>query len=742
MTMSAVAQATPSIDLSVISKLTNLNEINRLLHETLAKERTVQNNLDQLLTRRGEVERNVLVLNATSSETLELVRADAEQLLSSVQTAREVADQISQRVRVLDIQQVNVENVLNHINVVLDRSKCIHGLQAAMDNSDYEAAVDFFLKFVDLEAKVPSGVQDGDVSQVEQQREVVTEARKRLEGIVDEKLQSAITNRSTRDVMRYVSLYVPLGQGPSVLKTFIAYVKSLVGSQLRSHYEEYSDQLDANKDVDCLGFLTAIFKDCGVAVEENEEFVKKTFGPETVVEMVTGIQEECDTQGTRLLRRFLEHKRVVRTLQEVNSKKGRQGTPGDTGGPDPKKVEPLLGTLVRLCQVSEEYNHFMVDKMRRAVAPAELTPIRETTYYSGAFNLTVKEIIGYYMSLETYYLAESCRLAISMDEVMKEVLTSTVVDDIFFILRRGATRGLATHNLQCVCALVTEVHTLLASTFQGALLSKLQGGAARLMAAAPPVTGAGMGDSLVVPAPGALDHAVMLNNADVSSEYMMKLSEELEALAAEVFSAPDERDRVHTIIRDLTRSSLDFRQLTEKAIDQLADGIMPRLRPALDDVASISYTMSESEYESQQAAVGWVARLVLGVTSQVQWLKPLLTTSNYEALLHHVLDKVAARLDVLLSRKTFNQLGGLQLDKDIRALVMQLSELTTRTVRDKFARLSQMALLLSLESVEEFLDYWVDDSGHTTWRLTSAEAKGILGQRSDFNKEVIASLVL
>jgi hypothetical protein len=53
-----------------------------------------------------------------------------------------------------------------------------------------------------------------------------------------------------------------------------------------------------------------------------------------------------------------------------------------------------------------------------------------------------------------------------------------------------------------------------------------------------------------------------------------------------------------------------------------------------------------------------------------------------------------------------------------------------------------MAIVLSLESVEEFLDYWGDDTGHITWRLTPAEVKGVLGQRSDFNKATISALPL
>ena len=50
------------------------------------------------------------------------------------------------------------------------------------------------------------------------------------------------------------------------------------------------------------------------------------------------------------------------------------------------------------------------------------------------------------------------------------------------------------------------------------------------------------------------------------------------------------------------------------------------------------------------------------------------------------------------------QLGGLQFDKELRALVGYLSSVTTWTIRDKFARLTQMATVLNLEKVSAWLD--------------------------------------
>ena len=45
------------------------------------------------------------------------------------------------------------------------------------------------------------------------------------------------------------------------------------------------------------------------------------------------------------------------------------------------------------------------------------------------------------------------------------------------------------------------------------------------------------------------------------------------------------------------------------------------------------------------------------------------------------------------------KLGGLQFDKELRSLVGYLTAITQWTVRDKFARLTQMATILNMERV-------------------------------------------
>ena len=107
-----------------------------------------------------------------------------------------------------------------------------------------------------------------------------------------------------------------------------------------------------------------------------------------------------------------------------------------------------------------------------------------------------------------------------------------------------------------------------------------------------------------------------------------------------------------------------------------------------------------------------------------------------------VVDGIAQRLEAVLWQRRFNALGALALDRDLRTLLSGLSGIAPRTVRDKFARLSQLCSCVNLEEPEDVLDMWGDNAGALHWRLTPAEVRRALGLRLEFRQEAIVSLRL
>ena len=76
----------------------------------------------------------------------------------------------------------------------------------------------------------------------------------------------------------------------------------------------------------------------------------------------------------------------------------------------------------------------------------------------------------------------------------------------------------------------------------------------------------------------------------------------------------------------------------------------------------------------------------------------------------------------------------------VRALSSFLTSVTTWTIRDKFARLSQMAALLNLETLGEVTE--VGAGMGREGRLSTGEVRTLLGLRIDFKPEEIKKLRL
>jgi hypothetical protein len=68
-----------------------------ITQETISHERTIDAELEDMLAARGELERELVELHA-SSEVLELVKADAETMVSSIASTCELAQSVSQKV--------------------------------------------------------------------------------------------------------------------------------------------------------------------------------------------------------------------------------------------------------------------------------------------------------------------------------------------------------------------------------------------------------------------------------------------------------------------------------------------------------------------------------------------------------------------------------------------------------------------------------------------------------------------
>lgn len=77
----------------------------------------------------------------------------------------------------------------------------------------------------------------------------------------------------------------------------------------------------------------------------------------------------------------------------------------------------------------------------------------------------------------------------------------------------------------------------------------------------------------------------------------------------------------------------------------IPDGCNSCCRPMLDEAASASYELTEAEYAANEVEDTWVQKLLGSMVAVLQWLQPLLTPSNYDALVASILEKVPSLME-------------------------------------------------------------------------------------------------
>lgn len=723
---SSVIFGTPEA-LDQVRKLTDVGAMTRLLHECIAYQRSLDLGLDSLLSQRSDLDRQLSALQK-SADVLHIVKADSNHLLSNVCSTSQLADHVSAKVRQLDLAQSRVSDTLLRVDSIVQRSHCLDGVQKALLSEDFESAANYVQTFLQIDSKLKDSASD--------QREQLLASKKQLQGIVRKRLSAAIDHQNHDSVIRFIKLYPPLGLEEEGLQAYVNYLRRVIAMRSRMEFDQLMELMDQPlpnpTQLNFVACLTNLFKDIVMAIEGNDEILRNLCGEDGIVYAICELQEECDSRGSMIINKYMEHRKFAKLTSEINSYKSNLLSVG-AEGPDPREIELYLEEILSLTLLGEDYTEYMVSKIRglSSVDP-ELGPRATKAFRSGNFSRVVQDITGYYVILEGFFMVENVRKAIRIDEHVLDSLTTSMVDDVFYVLQNCCRRSISTSNINSVIAILSNAMSLLSGEYNDALQQKMR----------EPNLGAKLflGGSAVQKT--GTEIATALNNMDVSSEYALKLRHEIDEQCAEVFTAPGDRERVKSCLSELNEMSNTFKRALSIAMDQLVATITPRIRPILDNVATISYELSEAEYADNEVNDPWVQRLLHSVETNVAWLQPLMTVNNYDTLVHLVLDFIVKRLEVIMMQKRFSQLGGLQLDRDARALVSHFSTMTQRTVRDKFARITQMATILNLEKVSEILDFWGENSGPMTWRLTPAEVRRVLGLRVDFKPEAIAALKL
>ena len=355
-------------------------------------------------------------------------------------------------------------------------------------------------------------------------------------------------------------------------------------------------------------------------------------------------------------------------------------------------------------------------------------------------------------------------------------LTSTVVDDVFFILKKCTERAFSTYSAQAACALVNHINALLEREYHDALeavfvhyerlyqpankrpvfqpANSSGGESSRASGLVQLLTSAAQtGAMLNVQQRKASDDSRLLvtaNNLQVSVEHVAVLRQHLTAEFEEMAANDPQASGAR---RDMMRACLDELQHTQsklsalhgRCLQLLVNVLTVRLKSYLSLYGSTGYEMSEHEYIEHEHNDVFVQQLTDAITRDILPLRAALTDRNFTLLLQHTLVYLAGKMEQLTLRKRFTLWGALQLDRDVRQLTSYMSGVRGSEdvgVRERLMRMAQVCQVLGVEKVGEMREMWGEGGEGGMWRLHEGEVRKVLALRTEFTAKEIAALTL
>ncbi|KAM9860635.1 conserved oligomeric Golgi complex subunit 4 [Aulostomus maculatus] len=755
-----------TVTMEAISALTELEDLERVYQQLCAEESEVEAELDRLVGQEGAIHTKMLALQRMGPN-LQLIGGDASQLSGMIAFTCSLAENVSRKVRQLDLAKTRLYNVIQRADDILDLKFCTDGVQTALRNEDYEQAAAHIHRYLSLDQSVIELSRQGEESStVDASLVMLQEAEQKLKVIVAEKLDEAVAAVDLAQVERFFKIFPLLGLHQQGLSRFGQYLCSQLASKAEENLLLATGGDLGEKRAALIFADTLILLLEGIArvVETHQPIVETYYGPGHLYTLITHLQQECDQQAHKIVDKFIQQRAYHSKFQIVQSSMIKS-VPGERM--EPRELDPVLTEVTLMNSRAELYLRFL---RRRMMADFEVGDAQSITQEHQQnvekllkhclLSRTMQELIGYYIPMEEYYMRESVNKAVTMDTYEKGQLTSNMVDDCFYIVKKCISRALSSSSIDCLCAMINHANSLLETDFREVLCNKLRQGfpATTLQDIQRGVSSAvsmmqsslqqGKFNTLGIESTENAKAAflVTLNNVEVCSENITTLKRNLENDCSKLFSqgaGAGDQAKIESCLSDLVNTSTKFKDLLQEGLTELnTTAIKPQVKPWISSFLSISHNIEEEEFNDYEANDPWVQQLIVNVEQLMAEFKTALSPVIYDTLTSLMTSLISIEMEKTALKCSFSRLGGLQFDKELRSLVAYLTTVTTWTIRDKFARLTQMATILNLERVTEILDYWGPNSGPLTWRLTPAEVRQVLALRVDFRSEDIKRLRL
>lgn len=603
------------------------------LEGTVAAENAIEQELQALM--------EILVVSARDrvgwlevlSRSTVGIKSHVSELQGTVSVAARKAEKVASRVRVLDASFQRCETALQRVEDVLALRTCAEGVRNALEHSDLETACGHVAKYLSLDeaARAEFNAESGAFASVSQVNESIAD----LTRAIRERADRAAEKDSVQEVANAVKLFVPIGLAEEGLERFAEYLKGVVHRESQEDVNalllEQTETVEEEPHVMC---LTRLFETVAGYLDASEDAIVESFGSLAFIRVVENLQQQCDSEAISILSRYTQERR----LDEYSRLIGHRSVEART-------LVPLLDEQAVISQRTMRYFAFLTncaqttlqqEKDAQIVSTSSMvsatglaedaegegrtprpmnsntmrTPKEEKTEPS-AFDLVqhefavslrecglqkaVEELTTRYISMEAYFMQENVLKAIRIDEAPplgSNEKTSTAVDEVFYFLEYSVRRAVTYANVVTLCAVINYANLAISTELLDFVKRRLRETHPALdklssYASGTPLKGLMLAEKSTKHGEefrSPYGFTVALNNAQVSSDYSLRLRGQVEKSANEAFTTPRDHAQINAVLAQLSESSRSLAASAEASLTSLGTALTSRLRDAVSSL--------------------------------------------------------------------------------------------------------------------------------------------------------------
>jgi len=262
------------------------------------------------------------------------------------------------------------------------------------------------------------------------------------------------------------------------------------------------------------------------------------------------------------------------------------------------------------------------------------------------------------------------------------------------------------------------------------------------------------------------------NDLEVAVSYTRKLESQFLSDIESGFPRGQSTEQLGMCVKSFSPVLDSFKIASQSAIESLVNAIVPRVRTIANDAvgleaqptsfmgktaktqpaaARMDYDLDDEAYERTQRHEGYMNQALLSLDELLAPLTAHLLPSLSDSVLLGAYAAAAKRIEHAVRKSRVTALGALSFESDVRHFVGHAKErlygaelrstLGLYKACTPLARLAQIALLMSVDDLEDVLDLISTSKRKGTWDLKLEDAKAFLNLRVEFEGKKVNDLL-